>query len=102
MVDLIDMPCNGQDKGMPNEWVNVSDNSENTQLSFEDIIRRTQEIAVRIFAVNLTRDRFEIPVMKVLVTGLQPYPGEFETERLKKATKHHGGSNKTGNVVPLL
>lgn len=91
-----------QPKGLPNSWSHSPDGTAEAELSFEHLLHRLERSGGRIFAVDLTRDRLGIPVSKVIVTGLQPFPSDVETSRLKRTLKQHDSGNKSAQNVPLL
>ena len=91
-----------QPKGAPNDWRVAPDHSALQEFSFQDLLQRTKERGINIYAINLTRDRFAIPVSKVIATGLQPFPSEIETSRLAKTIEQYDGGNNSGLIVPLL
>lgn len=89
-------------KGLPNNWPGLSDNSADTELSFQGLLQRIEELSVSIYVVNLTRNRLAIPVSKVIAAGLQPYPSEVKTSRLKKSIRQYGVTKKSTPAIPLL
>lgn len=56
----------------------------------------------RVIAADLTSDRIGIPVVKVLIPGLQPYPSRVRTQRLLTTMERTGGTQGYTGGVSLL
>ncbi len=54
-------------------------------LDFEEAVTRLAAAGFESYAVDLTTKRSGVPVMKIVVPGLQPYPSTFVTPRLASA-----------------
>jgi ribosomal protein S12 methylthiotransferase accessory factor len=67
---------------------------------FEVIVRRLEEMGFETFCIDLMRQRFGIPVVRVIVPGLQLEPSEIVTARLQDMiAKTGGGETYTGGVA---
>lgn len=91
-----------QPKGRPNDWPGRSGNPATEDRSPGAVLRRIEDIGAKLFSVDLTRDRFSIPVAKVVATGLQQYPLDIETSRLAQTIEKHGGGYRSDTRIPLL
>ena len=66
---------------------------------FELIVQRLQKLGIETFCVDLTRERFAVPVIRVIAPGLQLEPSEIVTARLQDAiARTGGGATYTGGV----
>jgi ribosomal protein S12 methylthiotransferase accessory factor len=66
---------------------------------FELIVQRLQKLGIETFCVDLTRERFAVPVVRVIAPGLQLEPSEIVTARLQDAiARTGGGATYTGGV----
>lgn len=66
---------------------------------FGSIVQRLSELQIETFCVDLTRQRFAVPVVRVIVPGLQLEPSEIVTARLQDTiARTGGGSTYTGGV----
>ena len=63
------------------------------------IVQRLEKIGIETFCLDLTRQRFAVPVVRVIAPGLQLEPSELVTARLQDAiTRTGGGATYTGGV----
>lgn len=63
------------------------------------IVRRLEELGIDTYCVDLTRERFGVPVIRVIAPGLQLEPSEVVAERLSEAVAQTGGgATYTGGV----
>ncbi len=66
---------------------------------FELIVQRLNELQIETFCIDLTRQRFTIPVIRVIAPGLQLEPSEIVTARLQEMiARTGGGATYTGGV----
>ena len=66
---------------------------------FTLIVERLERMGIDTFCIELTRERFAVPVVRVIAPGLQLEPSEIVTERLKDAVaRTGGGATYTGGV----
>ena len=89
-------------RGMPNAWREVRDEQPPLQFGPRDIIDSIQELGAASFAVRLSRSRLSVPVSKVVAIGLQPFPSEYKTSRLKSEEGKLGRRGELAEPVPLL
>jgi len=67
---------------------------------FEIIAERLSEIGVETFCIDLTRQQFAVPVVRVIAPGLQLEPSEIVTARLQNAIgRTGGGASYTGGIA---
>ena len=66
------------------------------------ITRRLAEHGITPYALDLTRPRFEVPVIRVIAPGLQYEPCEITSERLARAIAETGGGTKHSAGIALL
>ena len=67
---------------------------------FELIVQRLEKMGFETFCLDLTRQRFGIPVVRVIVPGLQLEPSEIVTARLQDMiARTGGGATYTGGVA---
>lgn len=67
---------------------------------FKLIVERLDELGIEIFCIDLTRQRFAVPVIRVIAPGLQLEPSEIVTARLRDAIERTGGgATYTGGVA---
>lgn len=50
--------------------------------AFGEVVARLAEARFQVYAVDFIEPASEIPVAKIVVPGLQPYPSSFVTRRL--------------------
>ena len=66
---------------------------------FELIVERLEKLEIDTFCIDLTRERFAVPVVRVIAPGLQLEPSEIITPRLgDMITRTGGGTTYTGGV----
>jgi len=58
-----------------------------------DVLSRLASAGFHAYAADLTRPEFAVPVARVIVPGLQPYPSTFVSSRLAEASS--AASHKT-------
>jgi ribosomal protein S12 methylthiotransferase accessory factor len=64
------------------------------------IVQRLEKLGVETFCIELTRQRFAVPVVRVIAPGLQLEPSEIVTARLQDAmARTGGGAIYTGGVA---
>ena len=67
---------------------------------FELIVQRLQKLGIETFCIDLMRQRFAIPVVRVIAPGLQLEPSEIATARLSDTiAQTGGGATYTGGVA---
>ncbi|QHO74131.1 hypothetical protein ACH79_17325 [Bradyrhizobium sp. CCBAU 051011] len=67
---------------------------------FELIVQRLERLGVETFCIELTRQRFAVPVVRVIAPGLQLEPSEIVTARLQDTmARTGGGAIYTGGVA---
>jgi ribosomal protein S12 methylthiotransferase accessory factor len=63
------------------------------------IVQRLEKLGIETFCLDLTRERFAVPVIRVIAPGLQLEPSEIVTARLRDAiARTGGGATYTGGV----
>lgn len=63
------------------------------------IVQRLQKLGIDTFCIDLTRERFAVPVVRVIAPGLQLEPSEIVTPRLQDTiARTGGGATYTGGV----
>ena len=64
------------------------------------IVQRLERLGVETFCIELTRQRFAVPVVRVIAPGLQLEPSEIVTARLQDTmARTGGGAIYTGGVA---
>jgi len=64
------------------------------------IVERLQELRIETFCIDLMRERFAVPVVRVIAPGLQLEPSEIVTARLRDMiARTGGGATYTGGVA---
>lgn len=66
------------------------------------LVGRLAQMEIDVLAVDLTRPRFGIPVVRVVAPGLQPEPSDLTTERLSNTIMQAGGGETYTGGVALL
>jgi ribosomal protein S12 methylthiotransferase accessory factor len=75
-------------------------NSTEESIVFGLIVQRLQEVGIETFCIDLTRQSFAVPVVRVIAPGLQLEPSEIVTARLRDAiARTGGGAIYTGSVA---
>ncbi|WP_213289103.1 YcaO-like family protein [Bradyrhizobium sp. sGM-13] len=69
---------------------------------FRLIVQRLEKLGIETFYLELTRQRFAIPVVRVIAPGLQLEPSEIVTARLQDAMARSGGGATYTGGVPLI
>lgn len=68
-------------------------------VTFGLIVQRLEKLGIETFSLDLTRQRFAVPVIRVIAPGLQLEPSEIVTPRLQDAiAQTGGGATYTGGV----
>ena len=63
------------------------------------IVQRLEKLGIETFCLDLTRQRFAVPVVRVIAPGLQLEPSEIVTTRLQDTiARTGGGATYTGGV----
>jgi ribosomal protein S12 methylthiotransferase accessory factor len=58
------------------------------------------ELGIETFRIDLTRQHFAVPVVRVIAPGLQLEPSEIVTTRLRQSImRTGGGASYTGGVA---
>lgn len=66
---------------------------------FELIVERLKLCGVDTFCIDLTRERFAVPVIRVIAPGLQVEPSDIVTPRLQQMiARTGGGATYTGGI----
>jgi ribosomal protein S12 methylthiotransferase accessory factor len=64
------------------------------------IVERLEKLGIETFCLDLTRQFFGVPVVRVIAPGLQLEPSEIVTARLRDAiARTGGGATYTGGVA---
>jgi len=67
---------------------------------FESIVERLTLLGIETYSIDLTRQHFAVPVIRVVAPGLQLEPSEITTARLRDAiATTGGGATYTGGVA---
>jgi ribosomal protein S12 methylthiotransferase accessory factor len=67
---------------------------------FELIVQRLRKLGIETLCIDLMRQRFAIPVVRVIAPGLQLEPSEIVTARLRDTiARTGGGATYTGGVA---
>jgi ribosomal protein S12 methylthiotransferase accessory factor len=66
------------------------------------IVQRLEKLGIETFYLELTRQRFAVPVVRVIAPGLQLEPSEIVTARLQDAMARSGGGATYTGGVPLI
>ncbi|SDJ72863.1 ribosomal protein S12 methylthiotransferase accessory factor [Bradyrhizobium lablabi] len=70
--------------------------------SLRDVLQRLQARDIAVYAMDLTRPQFLIPVVRVLAPGLQLEPCEIVGARLARVIAETGGGAMHHGGMPLL
>ena len=66
------------------------------------IVERLEKLGIDTFCIDLTRQRFAVPVVRVIAPGLQLEPSEIVTARLQDMIARTGGGETYTGGVPLI
>ena len=66
------------------------------------IAGRLKELGIEIYCINLTRQHFAVPVVRVIAPGLQLEPSEIVTARLQQCMARTGGGATYTDGVALI
>jgi ribosomal protein S12 methylthiotransferase accessory factor len=69
---------------------------------FDVIVQRLEEMGFETFCIDLMRQRFGVPVVRVIVPGLQLEPSEIVTARLQDMIAQTGGGARYTGGVALM
>jgi ribosomal protein S12 methylthiotransferase accessory factor len=69
---------------------------------FSLIVERLEKLGIDTFCIDLTRQRFAVPVVRVIAPGLQLEPSEIVTTRLQDTIARTGGGKIYTGGVPLI
>jgi len=69
---------------------------------FSLIVERLEKLGIDTFCIDLTRQRFAVPVVRVIAPGLQVEPSEIVTARLQDTIARTGGGIIYTGGVPLI
>lgn len=69
---------------------------------FELIVKRLEALQIETYCIDLTRQSFAIPVIRVIAPGLQLEPSEIMTVRLRDMIARTGGGATYTRGVPLI
>ncbi len=72
-----------QPRGAARDWQMENGRPDGATCRLGDVLDRMAAADVQAFAMDCTRGGLAIPVIKTVVVGLQPYPSEIETPRLR-------------------
>jgi ribosomal protein S12 methylthiotransferase accessory factor len=79
--------------------VHLSFPATEASVIFRLIVQRLEKMGIDTFCIDLTRERFAVPVIRVIAPGLQLEPSEIITPRLQDMiTLTGGGATYTGGV----
>jgi len=70
--------------------------------TFELIVERLQLSGIETFCIDLTRQRFAVPVIRVIAPGLQLEPSEIVTPRLQRMIARTGGGGIYTGGISLI
>ncbi|WP_246688891.1 YcaO-like family protein [Mesorhizobium sp. WSM4310] len=68
--------------------------NDERDLNFVSLVGEMLKKQYRIYAADLTTPMFDIPVAKVFVPGLQPFPSPFQSRRLRSLIDQAGPSGR--------
>jgi ribosomal protein S12 methylthiotransferase accessory factor len=66
------------------------------------IVQRLGKLGIETFFLDLTRQRFAVPVVRMIAPGLQLEPSEIGTARLQDAIARTGGGTTYTGGAPLI
>jgi ribosomal protein S12 methylthiotransferase accessory factor len=69
---------------------------------FELIVERLKELDIDTYRIDLTRQHFAVPVVRVIAPGLQLEPSEIVTARLRHTIARTGGGATYTDGVALI
>ncbi|WFU15966.1 YcaO-like family protein [Bradyrhizobium sp. CB3481] len=79
--------------------VHLSFSATEASVIFRLIVQRLEKLGIDTFCTDLMRERFAVPVIRVIAPGLQLEPSEIITPRLQDMiTLTGGGATYTGGV----
>jgi ribosomal protein S12 methylthiotransferase accessory factor len=84
---------------LPEHAVHLPLPATEASVIFELIVERLEELGIETFCIDLTRERFAVPVVRVIAAGLQVEPSEIVTARLRgMMMETGGGATYTGGL----
>ena len=75
---------------------------EDPELALRELVSLLARRGVPVYALDLTRPVFGIPVVRVLAPGLQIEPSSIASDRLRQAIQEYGGGTAHHGGLPLL
>ena len=69
---------------------------------FKLIVQRLEKLGIETFCLDLMRQRFAVPVVRVMAPGLQLEPSEIVTARLQDMIAGTGGGATYTGGIPLI
>lgn len=72
------------------------------RVMFRLIVQRLKELGIETFCLNLTRERFAVPVVRIIAPGLQLEPSQIVTARLQDMIAGTGGGAIYTGGAPLI
>ena len=69
---------------------------------FELIVERLEKLGIETYSLDLTRQRFAVPVVRVIAPGLQLEPSQIVTARLQDTIARTGGGATYTDGVALI
>ncbi len=76
--------------GVPARYMPVAEDDAGPGLTLPRIVQRLGTIGAKVYRVDLTRERFGIPVARMIVPQLQLYPSKVVSPRLKRCFDESG------------
>jgi ribosomal protein S12 methylthiotransferase accessory factor len=66
------------------------------------IVERLEKLGIDTFCIDFTRQRFAVPVVRVIAPGLQLEPSQIVTARLQDMIAGTGGGATYTGGIPLI
>ena len=66
------------------------------------IVERLEKLGIDTFCIDFTRQRFAVPVVRVIAPGLQLEPSQIVTARLQDMIAGTGGGGTYTGGIPLI
>ncbi|MBO6561301.1 MAG: YcaO-like family protein [Nisaea sp.] len=76
--------------GVPARYMPVADDDAGPELTLPRIVQRLGTIGANVYRVDLSRERFGVPVARMIVPQLQLYPSKVVSPRLKRCFDESG------------
>jgi ribosomal protein S12 methylthiotransferase accessory factor len=80
----------------------TTDANDDVAAALQALLRRLKNRGIDAFAIDLTRKRFGIPVMRVLCPALEKEPSQAIGNRLRAAIAQTGGGDIHTRGIPLF